>query len=74
LIGYGLAAIQLSVSFCSFRWQHDQLRLVINRVLRPAISQKAIVADEGGAGPSLTHLQTQQSGMDVADANAIEVS
>jgi len=47
---------------------------VIDRLLRPAISQKAIVADEGGAGPSLTHLQTQQSGMDVADANAIEVS
>jgi len=46
---------------------------VFNRVLRPAISQKAIVADEGGAGPSLTHLQTQQSGL-MADANAIEVS
>jgi len=31
--------------FCSFRRQHDQLRLGINRVLRPAISQEAIGLD-----------------------------
>lgn len=59
----------------SFRRQHDQLRLVINRVLRPVLSQEPIVSDENGTGPSITtHLQNQQSGLDVADANAIEVN
>ena len=60
----------------SFRRQHDQLRLVINRVLRPAISQEPIIVDDTNGNGNLASLvlQTAQSGLDVADANAIEVN
>ena len=65
------------VILLSFRRQHDQLRLVINRVLRPALSQETSedaslpVTQVGVVGPrNPAELST---GLDVADANAIEV-
>lgn len=63
----------------NFRRQHDQLRLVINRVLKPALSQEPI----SELNDNLQSLTIQQgiarvnevsTGLDVADANAIEVT
>ena len=56
-----------------FRRQHEQLRTVIVRVLRPAV-QRPSAADQaaaaaGGSGES----QPQPLSLDAADANAIEV-
>ena len=57
-----------------FRRQHEQLRTVIVRVLRPAV-QRPAAADQaavtGGAGTGET--QPQPLSLDAADANAIEV-
>ena len=53
----------------NFRRQHEQLRLVISRVLRPSISQES--SDDPNSQPTVTSLD---AGLDVADANAIEVS
>jgi len=52
----------------NFRRQHEQLRLVISRVLRPSINQEA--TDDPNGQPTVTSLD---AGLDVADANAIEV-
>ncbi len=63
----------------SFRRQHDQLRLLINRVLRPALSQELNDDTNSQNTNSLTNGQRNNqveisTGLDVADANAIEVS
>ena len=63
----------------AFRRQHDQLRLVINRVLRPAAlaSQEAHAPNNAeiiGEPLPLAARDKAAAGLDVADANAIEVS
>jgi hypothetical protein len=68
----------------AFRRQHDQLRLVINRVLRPAAlaSQDAHAPNSSHSGGAeiigeplpLAARDKAAAGLDVADANAIEVS
>lgn len=58
--------------FSSFRRQHEQLRSVISRVLRPALSQES----EEINGPQTNQVAQRNgldAGLDVADANAIEV-
>jgi dynein heavy chain 1 len=53
----------------NFRRRHEQLRLDISRVLRPSVSQENSIDPD--IQPSVTSLDV---GLDVADANAIEVS
>lgn len=54
-----------------FRRQHEQLRTVIVRVLRPTVRQ---VSGQGGEGDVAEQPKADVLAMDVADANAIEVS
>lgn len=60
----------------NFRRQHEQLRLVISRVLRPAVSINNTndQTSENGqiVDPALNNQQTKDVSLDVADANAIE--
>lgn len=54
------------LSLSSFRRQHEQLRTVIVRVLRPNVTARpGSPSDEKGPSP-------EQLGLDAADANAIE--
>jgi dynein heavy chain 1 len=54
----------------SFRRQHDQLRLVISRVLRPSVTVSQSESAEDA--PSLQRTNSVDAVLDVADANAIE--
>ena len=57
-----------------FRRQHEQLRTVIVRVLRPTV-QRPSASDQAGvaAGTGTGDQQPQPMSLEAADANAIEV-
>ena len=57
------------LSVCRFRRQHDQLRQVIVKVLRPTT---AVTAARPGS-PAGDATDKLEPALDVADANAIEV-
>ncbi len=55
----------------TFRRQHEQLRLVISRVLKPSSSMMVVDVDQNN-NSSVAVVVVEASGLDVADANAIE--
>lgn len=71
---YSISTLCIFLCLCfRFRRQHEQLRAVIVRVLRPAVT--AQVPSSPGATPSEEPSQAKLNElmMDSADANAIEV-
>jgi dynein heavy chain 1, cytosolic len=56
-----------------FRRQHDQLRIVISRILRPTLHQENSIIENEKAPKQRNGTQAfNEAGLDVADANAIE--